>query len=100
MQQLRRTMFPVWSEVEDDVTSATAGTPGNGQIRLMVERLSDGSWEWTTWRAIRPSDFQSGSVLTQATARAAAERAASSMTAISHLSPVRFEQNGRRSPAR
>ncbi len=104
MLQPIRIGLPTWSELEDGVTWATAvtqgtGTRGNGKIRLMAERLSDGSWEWTTWRAIRPGEFQSGSLSTQEAACAAAERAAMEMAVISHLPPGRFEQNARRSRA-
>ena len=96
MEQPTKTKLPVWSKIEDGVTWATAGTPGKGRIRLMAERLSDGSWGWTTWRAIRPGEYQSGSLWTQEAACAAAEHAASEMAAISDLPPLRFEPNARR----
>jgi hypothetical protein len=88
VQQLRKIVHPAWSEIEDGVTWASAGTQGSGRIRLMTEQMPDGSWTWTAWRAIRPGEFQSGSVLTQDAACAAAEGAAAGMAnhdRVSHL---------------
>ncbi len=98
MQPPVRASRAAWSELEDGVTWATAGTPGRGQIRLMAEYLPDGTWEWTTWRAIRPGEFQAGCVLTQDAACAAAESAASTMTTISHLPPLGAAPDAPRPP--
>jgi hypothetical protein len=92
MQQPTMTMRPAWSESEDGVTWAIAGTAAKGKIRLMVECMPDGSSAWTTWSAIWFGEFLSGSELTHEAACAAAERAASDITAISHLQPTRFER--------
>jgi len=82
VRQLRKTTIRLaWSELEDGVTWAAAGTAPRGIIRLMAERLRDGSWTWTTWRAIAPTEFQSGFSSTREAACVAAENAAAAMAA-------------------
>ncbi len=85
------TMHRAWSENEDGGTWATAGMAGTGQIRLMAERMPDGTWKWTTWRGIRFGEFRSCSAWTQEAAYAAVERADLDVSAISHLESRRFQ---------
>ncbi len=83
-QQRKTTMRLAWSELENGVTWASAGTVPSGTIRLMAERLRDGSWTWTTWRATAPAEFMCGFAATRETACFAAEISASAMTASLH----------------
>ncbi len=79
MQKLTNTPRIAWIESEDGVMWATIRSKWTEDIRLMVERVPAGLWEWTAWRVVQFGRFLSGSASTKEAAWAAAEHAASDL---------------------
>jgi hypothetical protein len=66
-------MIEKWVEVDDRVFAATLQEDGGDQLRLSVERLPGGGWDWTVWSSHR--EVQYGAAASLDVAMDAAEEA-------------------------
>jgi len=66
-------MIESWIEVDDRVLAATLQKEGGARLRLSVERLPGGGWDWTVWHS--PKEVRYGAAASLDAAMAAAEAA-------------------------
>jgi len=66
----------VWYRTDTMSYWATGCAEVGGQVRVVVEELPDGTWDWTAWCAGQPFKCRSGVNTTSAAAIAAATAAA------------------------
>lgn len=70
-------MIESWIEVDDRIFAATLQMDGRARLRLSVERLPGGGWDWTVWSS--HTDVQYGAATSLDVAMSAAEQAATSV---------------------
>ena len=66
-------MIERWIEVDDRVLAATLQKEGGTPLRLSVERLPGGGWDWTVWNS--PKEVRYGAAASLDAAMTAAEAA-------------------------
>jgi len=64
-------------EVDDRIFAVALQMDGHARLRLSVERLSGGGWDWTVWSS--HTDVQYGAATSLDVAMSAAEQAAASV---------------------
>jgi hypothetical protein len=70
-------MIESWIEVDDRIFAVTLQMDGHTRLRLSVERLPGGGWDWTVWSS--HTDVQYGAAASLDVALSAAEQAAASV---------------------